>query len=221
MRGEKRAWVQAALDVQDMHQAVDMALMAKWAGAEWIEVGTQLLFAQGHRATEVIRQTVGKDMPIVCDYKMPNLRLVIDFAERYGANYVMMVNSYDDYSVKDAVHYGEVTGVKPIVVMDVPFGQLAARAKHLQQLGVEHIFIHHHYEEIAAKTGRRSCDGVSDVAGAISVPLGVSSDNYDEALEAVRQGADWITFGHALRTLDRELCKKWIDGIHNAHVSKE
>ena len=39
-----RAWIQAAIDVEDYDTAKRIAWMALDAGAEWLEVGTPLLY---------------------------------------------------------------------------------------------------------------------------------------------------------------------------------
>lgn len=49
----KKVWIQAAIDVEDIDLAKKIAFMALDAGAEWLEVGTPLLYtyiwAYGHR----------------------------------------------------------------------------------------------------------------------------------------------------------------------------
>ncbi|MCR5074134.1 MAG: hypothetical protein K6A39_09980 [Clostridiales bacterium] len=216
MSNLKHPWVQLALDVEDLGTAVELALMAKDCGADWIEIGTKLLLSCGHKATSVIRAAVGKDIPLVCDYKLPNLRLVIDRAQENSCNYILMENAVDDYTVKDAVRYAEKTGIEPLIIMDVPLADMPKRAARLQELGVKYVFLQHHLEEIwDGSTGLRSYSGVEEICRTVDISVGVSSDQHDEQLEAIRRGASWICFGQLLLKKDPELLKRWIDDIHN------
>ena len=54
------------------------------------------------------------------------------------------------------------------------------------------------------------------LSGEKNFRLGITSDQLDEAQDAVRLGADWITFGWVLRTPDPLICKQWIDTIRAA-----
>ena len=141
MKPTKKAWVQAAIDVTDLALAQKAARIAKEAGAEWIEVGTPLLFEYGHKSIDAIRSVVG-ELPLVADYKVPgNAVLVMEPARQHGAQFAIVMNAQDDYSAKEALELSRQTGVKVIFTMDVPGPQMAARAKQLEALGAEYIMV--------------------------------------------------------------------------------
>ena len=92
----KKVWIQAAIDVEDIDLAKKIAFMALDAGAEWLEVGTPLLYTYGHTVIGSLRKAVGSNAILVADYKCPFAVLCAPQAARQGADYVMLTAGYTD-----------------------------------------------------------------------------------------------------------------------------
>lgn len=211
------AWVQAAIDVEDIVLAEKIAFMALDAGAEWLEVGTPLLYQYGHAAIGRIRKAVGKNAVLVADYKSPFAGLCAEQAAREGADYIMVSAGYDDRITEHSVKASAQAGIRPIFDLAVHPRDLRSRAEQLHRLGAEFLFTRRTSQFTLDDGGRETADHLP----ALLVEnrpylLGITSDRLEEAQACARAGADWITFGWVLRTPDPAICKQWIDSIHAA-----
>lgn len=216
----EKNWIQAAIDVEDMELAKRIAFMALDHGAEWLEVGTPLLYTYGHSAIGMLRKAVGRDVPLVADYKCPYAALCVEQAARQGANYVMLTVGYQDSVMEGNIQICRDAGITPIFELSVRPDDLASTAEKLVQHGARYLFSRH-FTLLYEKTGRLTkMDQLSMLLPKMNESfLGITSDDLEEAQDAVRKGADWITFGYVLRKPDPDVCKLWIDTIRNA--SKE
>lgn len=87
----------------------------------------------------------------------------------------------------------------------------------VEDLGVEYLFSHQYAKQRNSNGVTQTYNTLQQIQEAnTNVKIGITSDNLDEAVDSVRCGADWITFGMVLRKPDVESCRKWIDSIHNA-----
>jgi len=213
----KKPWIQAAIDVEDMELAKKIAFMALDHGAEWLEVGTPLLYTYGHSAIGMLRKAVGEDVTLIADYKCPYAALCVKQAAQQGINYVMLTAGYQDAVIDRNIQICRGAGVTPIFELTVHPDDIAAATEKLVQRGAEYLFSRH-FTSMYGKTGNlEKTDQLP-----ILLPekknyvLGITSDDLEEAQDAVRKGADWITFGVVLRKPDPKVCKYWIDTIHNA-----
>ena len=82
-----QVWVQAALDMEDIELAKRVAFLALDNGAEWLEVGTPLLYRYGFSAIGIIRQAVGQNAVLVADYKCPIARLCASPGKRHRTHH--------------------------------------------------------------------------------------------------------------------------------------
>ncbi len=214
---EKKAWIQAAIDVEDIELAKKIAFMALDAGAEWLEVGTPLLYQYGHHAIGLLREAVGKNAVLVADYKTIFAGLCAGQAAREGADYVMLSSGYSDWATEHCVTFCKEVGIAPIFDLAVRPDDFCAHAEKLVQMGAQYLFSRH-YSLVKDKQGAsESIDNIPAILRAEGdFILGITSDDLDEAQSAVKAGADWITFGWVLRQPDPAVCKTWIDTIHAA-----
>lgn len=214
---KEKAWVQAAVDVEDYSLAQRIAAMALDNGAEWIEIGTPLLYKYGYEAIRRMRGFVGRNAVLVADFKYPVSFMFAHHVAEAGADFLLTSDIYKDFLVTKSIEYCRNLGLGLIFDMEVKASDFGQRLIELEKLGVEYVFAHH-YDSARSPSGEMSRIDTLDelVRQGTSVKIGITSDNYEEACDAVKKGADWITFGVALSKADDELCRKWIDMIHTA-----
>lgn len=211
---QSRPWVQAAIDVEDMELAKRIAFMALDAGAEWLEVGTPLLYQYGHGAIGTLRRAVGKNAILVADYKSPYAVLCAPQAAREGADMVMLTAGYSDMALSHSVELCKKCGVEPVFDLSVRPEDMAPLTQRLAALGAKYIFTRR-----CSRVGLegKPVDHLPFILPHLGdMKLGITSDDLREATDTARAGADWITFGWVLRTPDSAVCQKWIDAIHRA-----
>ena len=213
----KQPWIQAAIDVEDMELAKKIAFMALDHGAEWLEVGTPLLYTYGHSAIGMLRKAVGKDVILIADYKCPYAALCVEQAAQQGANYVMLTVGYQDSVIDSNMQICRKAEITPVFELTVRPDDIAVTAEKLVQHGAGYLFSRH-YNSMYGKSGvLEKTDQLPMLLGEKKdYYLGITSDDLEEAQDAVQKGADWITFGFILRKPDPQSCKFWIDTIHNA-----
>ena len=213
----KRPWVQAAIDVDDIDLAKRIAFMAMDNGAEWLEVGTPLLYQYGYEAIGMLRKAVGKDQILVADYKSPFAILCVPHAAEQGIDYVMLSAGYNDFALDHSIATCKKYGVQPIFDMAVKPCDMRQEIEKLVRHGAEYIFTRHYAAVLDGSDQLIKTDLFPSISeGNKQYTLGITSDNLEEAVDAARKGADWITFGWILRNPDPKVCREWIDTIHSA-----
>lgn len=212
-----RPWVQAAIDVEDIDLAKKIAFMALDAGAEWLEVGTPLLYQYGHRAIGMLRRAVGSNAVLVADYKSPFAALCAEQAAREGADFVLLSAGYTEFALRHSIEFCRKAGIQPIFDLSVRPQDMRAHTEKLVALGAEYIFSRHYAQVSDAAEDTKRVDNIQTIlSGEKNFTLGITSDDLEEAVSAARSGADWITFGWVLRKPDPAVCRRWIDAIHSA-----
>lgn len=211
---ERKVWVQAAVDVADYPTGKKIAAMASWAGAEWVEVGHLPLMKYGFEAIREIRESVGPETKIVADYKTEMCGHFMKDVAEAGADYIIVEAAHADFLIHDALEAGERYHITPIFFVNVRCDQFLERARQVADMGAKYLFMHRYYSGVV--DGRQlKFDYIADAKRETGCLIGVSSDVYEEALSAIDEGADWITFGQILRDPEENICRQWIDGIHS------
>jgi len=211
----EKAWIQAAVDVDDIDLGIRIARMALEHGAEWVEVGTPLLMRYGFSAIGMMRKALGKDAVLIADYKFPVSRACAQQAAEQGANYVLLSTVYHDFIRNDNVMFSRKYGIEPIFFLACSPYDFEDEAKKLEACGAKYLFTHR-YAEIEVDGQKQRRDSLALLRGACSCKIGITSDDLSETVDTVRAGADWMTFGVALKTADAAACKTWVDAIHGA-----
>ena len=209
---KKRPWVQAAVDVEDIGTGRQIARMAAEAGAEWIEVGTPLLVRCGTDAIRQLREAAGPDVRLIADYKYFHGPTLIPPAAEAGADLVLMEDIWQDRFVEESLTLAKEYGVGLVysLIAKKP-SDYVERALQLVSLGVDALFM---WRKVSF--GGKVYETLKDVRAVTDVSIGVSDDDLESAAAAVREGADWITFGTALKQNDPVITRQWIDTIHGA-----
>ena len=213
----QKPWIQAAIDVEDIDLAKKIAFMALDCGAEWLEVGTPLLYTYGHAAIVMLRKAVGRDVTLVADYKSPFAGLCAPKAAEQGADYVMLAPGYNDWALDHSIQTCSQYGVEPVFDMAVKPSDLRQETEKLVRHGAKYIFSRHYSMLYSGSDEMIRTDNFPQFGGEErNYVLGITSDDLEEARDAVRLGADWITFGWVLRNPDPAVCRHWINTIRNA-----
>ena len=211
-----QVWVQAALDMEDIELAKRVAFLALDNGAEWLEVGTPLLYRYGFSAIGIIRQAVGQNAVLVADYKCPIARLCASQAAQEGADYVLLAAIYNEDIQRDNIEFCRESGIEPIIHLSVNPKDIAEMARNLEAIGVKYLFAHRYAAKRDSAKQKNQIDVLRILKESCSCHIGITSDDLKEAEDTVLEGADWITFGRVLRQYDSEAAKKWINRIHSA-----
>ncbi len=213
---KQRAWVQAAVDVDDIDLGVQIAKMAIDEGAEWIEVGTPLIYRYGHDAIGMMRKALGKDAVLVADYKFLVPFLCMQHAEKQGADYAVFEAGYQTELIRMTMDMAKDMHVKPIFCLSVHPQDYTYYTDLYADMGAEYFFSHHYYNVLDKNTHEpvRCNNAESFMACRNPVKFCITNDEFDTLEASVKAGADWITFGRAIRTPDREACRTWIQKIH-------
>ena len=211
---EKIPWIQAAIDVEDIDLAKKIAFMALDNGAEWLEIGTPLIYKYGHSAIGQIRRAVGKDVVLVADYKTPFAVLCAEQAAKQGVNYLMLYTTYYDFLISNSIELCRNLGIEPIFDIAVKREDIPLCVEKLVSRGARYVFSHHYTIDGDSLSSISKRDNMSLFPfSKKDYYLGITSDDLEEAKDAVRSGADWITFGYVLRKPDSAICRKWINEI--------
>ena len=215
---KKKAWVQAAIDVDDMDLAVAIGKMALDCGAEWLEVGTPLIYRYGHDAIGMLRRALGPTATLVADYKFFVPMACLHQAEEQGADYAVFEAGYQEELIKITMQMCRDLRVKPIFCFNVHPADYTYYADLYSDMGVEYFFSHHYYTVRDKVTREMTTYDNCASFNACKNPIKycITNDVFDTVPASVKAGADWITFGTAIHTPDYEACKKWVDMIHNA-----
>lgn len=212
-----RAWVQAAIDVEDIDLGIQIAKMALDEGAEWIEVGTPLIYRYGNDAIGMLRKALGNSAILVADYKFVFPMYCLEQAEQQGADYAVFAAGYQTQVIERTMQIAAGLRVKPVFYLTVHPADYTYYADLYAKMGAEYFFTHHFYQVPDQQTHAPVLfdNAKSFMACRHPVKFCITNDNFDSVPDSIRAGADWICFGNAIHTPDREACRRWIDMIHS------
>ncbi|MBR0092514.1 MAG: hypothetical protein IJP92_12525 [Lachnospiraceae bacterium] len=212
--------VQAAVDVEDLEQGLAVARMAADCGAEWIEIGTPLLFRYGYEVIAAFRDAVGDRAKLIADYKFPYGMLVMDDVARHGADYVLVGAGYQEQLILDTVQKGGELGIVPVFHLGVHPRDYTRYARIYADMGAKYFFTHHYYEARNAQDDSVTrYDNLKNLrACGDDIRIIVTNDDFEDAVFCAAEGADMICFGAVLRGPESSpgVCRKWVEAIHGA-----
>lgn len=195
MAAQKRI-LQVALDVYNMHRALELGAEAVAGGADWVEAGTPLIKSEGLNAVRDLRKAF-PDKAIVADMKvMDTGGMEAEMAIKAGATVVTILGASDDGTIREAVEaarkYGGKIMVDLIAVKDKP-----ARAKEAEAMGADYVGLHVGIDE--QMQGRSPVEMVRAIRAATSLPIAVAGGLTSETLAPLIQaGADILIVGGAI-----------------------
>ena len=185
-----------ALDLLNLHRAVQIAQEAAEGGADWIEAGTPLIKSEGMEAIRMLKKTLpGKR--IVADMKTLDVgAFEVEMAAKAGATVAVIMGISDDDTVRESVRAGKKYGCEIMIdLLGCP--DKPRRARELEALGVDYLCVHVGIDEQMA--GGTPFGTVRKVSEASSLPVAAAGGiNSETAAEAVRSGASIVIVGGAV-----------------------
>jgi 3-hexulose-6-phosphate synthase/6-phospho-3-hexuloisomerase len=191
-----RPIVQVALDLLNLHRAVQIAKEAVDGGVDWLEAGTALIKSEGMNAVRELRRTF-PEHTIVADMKTMDVgAFEVEIATKAGANVVIIMGVSDNGTIQEAIRAGKQYGAKIMVdLMSVP--DKPARGRQIQEFGADYLCIHVGIDE--QMTGGNPCAELQKVAKAVDIPVAAAGGLNSETVNAaVESGASIIIVGGAI-----------------------
>ncbi len=188
--------LQVALDLDNLHRAIQIAREAVKGGAQWLEAGTPLIKSEGLEALRALRREF-PDQTLVADLKTMDVGGVeVEMATKAGADIVTVLGLADDGTFLEAVKAGRQYGSRVMAdLINVP--DKVARARELEALGIEYLNLHIGID--TQMKGGASLDELSAMTEATALPVSVAGGlNSVTAPQAVRKGAAIIVVGGAI-----------------------
>ncbi len=188
--------LQLALDFVDLHRALGVAREAARGGAEWLEVGTPLLKAEGLEAVRKLRAEF-PHLTIVCDTKtMDAGRVEMEAAAKAGANVATVLGAAPDATIRECIEAGRNDGIRVAVDL-VNVADPAARARAAASWGASLVGVHCPIDQ--QMEGRDPFAVLREVAAAVQIPVSVAGGiNSETAATAVAAGASVVVVGGAI-----------------------
>ncbi|GLV60110.1 D-arabino 3-hexulose 6-phosphate aldehyde lyase [Dictyobacter sp. S3.2.2.5] len=165
-----RPHVQVSLDLATIDEALHMAKIAVDAGVDWLEAGTPLIMSEGLHAIRALHEQF-PDVPIIADLKtMDGGYGAVAKVAQAGASWSVVMGVAHPATIAAAVAAGRDYGIGVMGdVMVAP--DKAAKARQLQDLGIDVISLHTGYDERHAITQASPWDDLAAVVAAVDIPV--------------------------------------------------
>lgn len=186
--------IQVAIDTLNVERALRVGEAAVRAGADWLEVGTPLVTFCGVPAIGALVRHF-PDHPVLADFKMMDgvRKYVLATAEQ-GGRICTICSVASDASIRTAVQAGKECGVRILcdlyAVLDGP-----KRAREVEALGVDSAYIHYGADQRNEDPTVDECLFLDEIAGRMSIPIGVGTFSVEDGVNAARRGADIFVIG--------------------------
>ncbi|MBI1842218.1 MAG: orotidine 5'-phosphate decarboxylase [Verrucomicrobia bacterium] len=206
--------VQLALDFPTIDEALRYAEIGVQAGVDILEAGTPLIVAEGTRAIGRLAQAF-PNYPVLADYKtMDSGGKNVLITQKQGGHYMTVCANAADETVKAAIAAGKETGIK-VVTDTIGVKDQAARACVVARWGVDMIYIHYAADQRRADATKDGTQWLRSVLDVVNIPVGIGTFGVDDAVAAVRQGAQLVAIGHPLFDSPNVLdaLKRYVDQV--------
>jgi 3-hexulose-6-phosphate synthase len=189
--------IQIALDYPTIDEALAMARVGVEAGVDWLEAGTPLIVCQGIPAIGALARAFPA-YPVLADYKtMDSGGKNVERTLQQGGRIMTVCANAPDETVKSAIAQGKRSGIW-VVADTIGVKDQAARARQCAQWGVNIVYLHYGADQRRDDAGRDSTQWLDEVLAAVSIPVGVGCFGVEDAVRAVRKGAEYVVIGHPL-----------------------
>jgi 3-hexulose-6-phosphate synthase/6-phospho-3-hexuloisomerase len=195
-----RPLVQISLDLTNNDDALRTAAIAVEAGADWIEVGTPLVLAEGLHAVRALRKEF-PDHPLIVDLKtMDGGYLEAEMMGDAGADGVIVMGRAHDATIECVIEAGEKFGML-VMGDDLGAEDRVAECVRLEKLGVGMV-IHHigfDHRNRFPEFGLTPLTDLPAIVAATTVPVqAVGGLSIDQAVGCPAIGAPVVVFGAPL-----------------------
>lgn len=195
-----RPLVQISLDLTSTADALRTAAIAVEAGADWIEVGTPLVLAEGLHAVRALRAEF-PDHPLIVDLKtMDGGYLEAEMMGDAGADAVIVMGRAHDATVDAVVAAGDRFGML-VMGDDLGSPDRVAESARMESLGVGMVIHHIGFDHRNAhpERGLTPLTELEAIVAATTVPVqAVGGLSIDEAVSCPEIGAPVVVFGAPL-----------------------
>jgi 3-hexulose-6-phosphate synthase/6-phospho-3-hexuloisomerase len=195
-----RPLVQVSLDLTSNADALRTAAIAVEAGADWIEVGTPLVLAEGLHAVRALRKEFPAH-PLIVDLKtMDGGYLEAEMMGDAGADAVIVMGRAHDATIDAVVSAGERFGML-VMGDDLGASDRVAECARLESLGVGMVIHHIGYDHRNAdpQLGLTPLTDLEAIVAATTVPVqAVGGLSIDQAVSCPGVGAPVVVFGAPL-----------------------
>ncbi|MCR2812936.1 orotidine 5'-phosphate decarboxylase [Microbacterium sp. zg.Y1090] len=195
-----RPLVQISLDLTSSRDALQTAAVAVEAGADWIEVGTPLVLAEGLHAVRALRKEFPRH-PLIVDLKtMDGGYLEAEMMGDAGADAVIVMGRAHDATIDAVVAAGERFGML-VMGDDLGAPDRVAECARLESLGVGMVIHHIGYDHRNAHPdeGLSPLTDLPAIVAATSVPVqAVGGLSIEQAVGCPALGAPVVVFGAPL-----------------------
>lgn len=193
-----RPLVQVSLDLTNVAEALSTASIALEAGADWLEVGTPLVLAEGLHGVRALRKEF-PNTPLIVDLKtMDGGYMEAEMMAGAGADAVIVMGRAYDATIERVVQAGVDFD---ILVMGDNLGapDQVAEAVRLEKLGVGVVIHHTGYDHRGKHKELTPMTDLEAIVAATSVPVqAVGGLSIDQAVGCPALGAPIVVFGAPL-----------------------
>ncbi|MEE9150886.1 MAG: 3-hexulose-6-phosphate synthase [Thermoplasmata archaeon] len=188
--------LQVALDMMNLHRAIQIANEAVDGGCDWIEAGTPLIKSEGLECVRELKKSFPSHI-IVADMKTMDVgTMEVEMASKAGADVICIMGVADDSTITEAIKAGRRYGAK-IMVDLLRTSDPVSRAKDVEKFGADYVCLHVGVDQQMRKVN--PLDYVRKVAESVNIPVacagGLNSENAPKVVDA---GASIVISGSAI-----------------------
>lgn len=185
--------LQLALDLVDIPGAIELVKEVE-AYVDVVEIGTPVVINEGLKAVREVKAAF-PNITVLADLKiMDAAGYEVSQAAAAGADIITILGTAEDESIKGAVEEAKKQG-KQILVDMIAVKDIAARAKELDELGVDYICVHTGYDLQAI--GKNSFEDLATIKSVVkNAKTAIAGGIKLETLsEVIREQPDLVIVG--------------------------
>ncbi|HET6294466.1 MAG TPA: orotidine 5'-phosphate decarboxylase / HUMPS family protein [Kribbella sp.] len=222
-----RPIVQISLDLTSNAEALRTAAIAVEAGADWIEVGTPLVLAEGLHAVRALRKEF-PGHPLIVDLKtMDGGYLEAEMMGDAGADAVIVMGRAHDATIERVCDAGAEFRML-VMGDDLGADDRVAEAVRLEGLGVGMVIHHIGFDHRGKHPGLTPLTDLPAIVAAVSVPVqAVGGLSIEQAITCPGLGAPVVVFGaplvidgKAFSASRGDLLSVLTEACHRVHAAK-
>lgn len=195
-----RPLVQISLDLTSNRDALETATIAVEAGADWIEIGTPLVLAEGLHAVRALREEFPAH-PLIVDLKtMDGGYLEAEMMGDAGADAVLVMGQAHDATIERVIEAGAAFDML-VMGDDLGAPDRVAECARLEALGVGMVIHHIGFDHRNAhpELGLTPLTDLPAIVAATTVPVqAVGGLSMEQAMACPGLGAPVVVFGAPL-----------------------
>ncbi|MDQ0242499.1 3-hexulose-6-phosphate synthase [Bacillus fengqiuensis] len=177
--------LQLALDLVNIPEAIELVKEVE-EHIDIVEIGTPVVINEGLHAVKAMKEAF-PHLKVLADLKiMDAAGYEVMKASEAGADIVTILGAAEDMSIKGAVEEAKKQGKKILVDM-IAVKDLAARAKEVDELGVDYICVHTGYDLQAV--GKNSFEDLQTIKSVVknaktAIAGGIKLETLPEVIKA-------------------------------------